>query len=564
MAYTSVQLKGSVRQALVERYQAVDGRLLRRLTEAGLNWLRANQESLNALNVFPVPDGDTGTNMALTMQSAWDEVLLLEERNLGKVAHAIAHGALMGARGNSGVILSQLWRGFARAVDDLPEVDAARIVAALEEARETAYRGVVRPVEGTILTVSKDVAAAARTALDNGADSTLEILEIVVAAADESVKRTPDLLPILKEAGVVDAGGKGLFFLLEGMLRAAYRQPLDQAEVHIPPLSSLVLHESSELIEPGQDWEVVVDFQPGAELDLPSFYNRLESMGTSIQVGEGDGMYRVHIHVPKETEYEPIEYVKSLGTVTQVKLENLMSQMAAREAAGRRAPVQLAEVKSGQIAAVVVSPGQGISRVFASLGASAIVAGGQTMNPSTQEILQALEALPTDRIVILPNNKNIRLAAEQAAELTSKEAYVVPSRFVPQGIAAILALDPDGTLESNTASMEEAMANVRTVELTLATRTVEIDGVKVRHGQIIGLMEGVLKSAGEDLAETFNELLGNAGLEQSELVTIYYGIDLTADQARAVVDRVKGNYPHLEFELVDGGQPHYQLIASIE
>jgi len=564
MAYTSVQLKGSVRQALAERYQAVDGRLLRRLTEAGLNWLRANQESLNALNVFPVPDGDTGTNMALTMQSAWDEVLLLDERNLGKVAHAIAHGALMGARGNSGVILSQLWRGFARAVDDLPEVDAAGIVAALEEARETAYRGVVRPVEGTILTVSKDVAAAARTALDAGADSTLEILEIVVAAADESVQRTPDLLPILKEAGVVDAGGKGLFFLLEGMLRAAYRQPLDQAEVQITPLSSLILQESSEMIEPGQDWEVVVDFQPGAELDLPSFYNRLESMGTSIQVGEGEGMYRVHIHVPKETEYEPIEYVKSLGTVTQVKLENLMSQMAAREAAGRRAPVQLAEVKSGQIAAVVVSPGQGISRVFASLGASAIVAGGQTMNPSTQEILQALEALPTDRIMILPNNKNIQLAAEQAAGLTSKQAFVVPSRFVPQGIAAILALDPDGPLESNAASMEEAMANVRTIELTMATRTVEIDGVKVRRGQIIGLMEGVLKAAGEDLAETFNELLGKADLEQSELVTIYYGLDLTGDQARAVVDRVKGEYPNLEFELVDGGQPHYQLIASIE
>jgi len=213
---------------------------------------------------------------------------------------------------------------------------------------------------------------------------------------------------------------------------------------------------------------------------------------------------------------------------------------------------------------VVVSPGQGISRVFASLGASAIVAGGQTMNPSTQEILQALEALPTDRIVILPNNKNIRLAAEQAAELTSKQAYVVPSRFVPQGIAAILALDPDSPLESNVASMEEAMANVRTVELTLATRTVEIDGVKVRQGQIIGLMEGVLKAAGEDLAETFNVLLGNAGLEQSELVTIYYGVDLSADQAKAVVDRVKGKHPHLEFELVDGGQPHYQLIASIE
>jgi DAK2 domain fusion protein YloV len=564
MAYTSVQLKGSVRQALVERYRTVDGRLLRRLTEAGMNWVRANQESINALNVFPVPDGDTGTNMTLTMESAWDEVSEADEGNLGKVAHAIAHGALMGARGNSGVILSQLWRGFARAVDDASVVDAATIVAALEEARDTAYRGVVKPVEGTILTVSKDVAVAARAALSEGADSPLDILERVVSAADDSVRRTPDLLPILKEAGVVDAGGKGLFFLLEGMLRAAYRQPLDQPEVLIQPLSSLILQDATELIEPGQDWEVVVDFHPEPTFDLQGFYSRLETMGTSIQVGEGEGLYRVHIHVPDHTEYETIEYVKTLGEVSQVRLENLMAQMAGRGVSTRPAPIELAHVGPGETGAVVVSPGEGISRVFASLGAAAIVEGGQSMNPSTQEILAAVEALPTDKVIILPNNKNIQLCAEQAAEMTSKEALVVPTRTVPQGIAAILAFDPDSPLDAVLASMQSASEIVRTLELTVATRSVEIDGVEVHQGQVIGLLDGKLVVAGEDLPAAFVELLGHAGPEGAELLTVYYGKDLTVEAARAVMEHIKGVCPNLEIELVDGGQPHYQFIASLE
>jgi DAK2 domain fusion protein YloV len=564
MAYTSVQLKGSVRQALVERYHTVDGALLRRLTEAGMNWVRANQESVNTLNVFPVPDGDTGTNMALTMQSAWDEISDTNETNIGKVAHAIAHGALMGARGNSGVILSQLWRGFARVVDASPQADAAMIVAALEEARDTAYRGVVRPVEGTILTVSKDVAESARRALDQGADSPLEILEHVVAAADESVRCTPDLLPILKEAGVVDAGGMGLFFLLEGMLRAAYRQPLDQPEAVVQPLSSLALHDASEMIEPGQDWEVVVDFHPGVQFDLRSFYSQLETMGTSIQVGEGDGLYRVHIHVPDHTEYDTIEYVKTLGTVSQIRLENLVAQMAGRAASSMSAAIELSEVGPDQIGTVVVSPGEGISRVFASLGASAIVKGGQSMNPSTQEILAAVEALPTDKIVILPNNKNIQLCAQQAVEMTSKQARVIPTHSIPEGIAAILALDPEAPLDTAVASMDDAKDVVRTLELTVATRSVEIDGVEVRRGQVIGLLDGKLVVAGEDLADTFTELLDQAGITEAELLTVYYGTDLACERARAVVDRIRETHPDLEIELVDGGQPHYQLIASIE
>jgi len=283
-----------------------------------------------------------------------------------------------------------------------------------------------------------------------------------------------------------------------------------------------------------------------------------------IQVGEGEGLYRVHIHVPEHTEYDTIEYVKSLGTVTQVRLENLMAQMAERGPSGKPAPIELAKVKPDQVAAVVVSPGEGISRVFASLGASAIVKGGQSMNPSTQEILEAVEALPTDRIVILPNNKNVRLCAEQAAEIASKQAYVIPAQTVPQGIAAILALDPDSPLEANVASMNEAMRLIRTLELTIATRSVEIDGVEVREGQVIGLLDGKLVVAGEELTDTFTGLLSHAGIEKAELVTIYFGIDLTPQAAMAVADRVRDAYPELEVELVDGGQPHYQLIASLE
>jgi DAK2 domain fusion protein YloV len=368
----------------------------------------------------------------------------------------------------------------------------------------------------------------------------------------------------LKEAGVVDAGGKGLFFLLEGMLRAAYRQPLDQPEALTQPLSSLALQDAAELIEPGQDWEVVADFRPDPQFDLQAFYSRLETMGTSIQVGEGDGLYRVHIHVPDRTEYDTIEYVKSLGTVSQVRLENLMAQMAAREAAARSAPIKLAEVGPDQTGTVVVSPGEGIARVFASLGAAAIVEGGQTMNPSTQEILAALEALPTDKVIILPNNKNIRLCAEQAAEMTSKHARVVPTRSIPQGIAAILAFDPDAPLDSTVDSMHGAADAVRTLELTVATRSVEIDGVEVRQGQVIGLLDGKLVVAGEDLSDAFIELLRQAGTDRAELLTVYYGKDLTDAAARAVMERIRSAHPDLEVELVDGGQPHYQFIASLE
>src|SRR5687767_6411321 len=468
------------------RKQSINGQSMKRLVEAGLTWLRTNQQTVNALNVFPVPDGDTGTNMVLTMQSAWNEIKDLGHRNISDMAGAVSKGALMGARGNSGVILSQLWRGFARSVQGKEKLDGPTLAKAFAEARDTAYRGVVRPVEGTILTVAKEVAAATEAALGSTQDA-IDILEIAVKAADAAVQKTPELLPVLKQAGVVDSGGKGLFFILEGMLRHVYGESLDTPLMSVQPISNMQLHSAMEDVEEGQDYEVVVDFMPAPEFDLQRFYGRLEEMGTSIQVGEGEGMYRMHIHVPLEKRYEPIDYIMGLGTITKVAMENLLAQMDDIEKS-KAARISFAPVEPGQIAVVVVSPGAGLSRIFASLGVAAVVEGGQTMNPSTQDILNSFENMPTDKIVILPNNKNIIMAANQAKEVTVKKVAVVPSRTIPQGLAAMLSLHPDEELNSIAEKMTRALEHVHTGEITVATRSVEIDEVNVKEGQVIALL----------------------------------------------------------------------------
>lgn len=552
------------RQKLLQKYRTIDGQDLIRLCDAGLQWLRTNQELVNTLNVFPVPDGDTGTNMVLTMKSATSEVEGSGEKSVGKIVHAIAHGALMGARGNSGVIISQLWRGFARALEGEPVLDVDNAVGAFEEARDTAYKGVVRPVEGTILTVSKAIACGAKEARQDGATSVLEVLERIVEAADESVERTPDLLPVLKEAGVVDAGGKGLFFILEGMLRLAQRQPLDEAEASLRPLNEIAISADSDLIEPGQDWEVVVDFKSQSDLDIDKLYRDLEALGTSIQLGQGDGMHRMHIHTRDQEQYKPIDYCRSLGTVTRVSIENLMVQQAARLPAAEESFPFPARIEAGQIAAVVVAPGPGIARVFASLGAAAIVQGGQTMNPSTQEILGAFENLPTDNVIILPNNKNILLAARQAAELTVKRVKVVPSLSIPQGVAAMFALDPDADFEAVAQAMNSAIEEPQSAELTRATRSAEIDGVRVRQGQVIGMLDGRLVAAGDDLESTLMDVLELAVSDEAELITMYYGADLTPGQSNQIADKVRETWPDLEVEVIEGGQPHYQILMAIE
>lgn len=544
------------------RRRPVDGLAFKRLMEAGLTWLRTNQQIVNSLNVFPVPDGDTGTNMTLTLQAAWNEIKDKGTHHLGEMAAAFSKGALMGARGNSGVISSQILRGFSRGVHDRETLDLESFVRALGEARDTAYKGVVKPVEGTILTVIKETANAAEAGVGSVKDA-IELLELVVKAADESVKRTPELLPILKQAGVVDSGGKGLFFFLEGMLRHVYGESLETPTVSVQPISAMDLQGALEEVEEGQDYEVVVDFVPSGELDLHGFYGKLEEMGTSIQVGEGDGMYRMHIHVPTEKRYEPIDYIMGIGTVTKVAIENLMAQMDDIQKS-KASQVSFADVEPGNIAVVVVSPGAGISRIFASLGVAAVVAGGQTMNPSTQDILGSFENLPTDKVIILPNNKNIVMAANQAKEVTVKSVQVVPTRTVPQGLAAMLSFDPDGDVEAVAAKMNRAMNTVKTGEITVATRSVEIDGVIVRDGQVIALLDGKLVASADTVEHGLFELLEKAEAGEHEIVTLFFGEDMTHAEANRIADAVRKKYSNLEVEVQEGGQPHYQFILSIE
>ncbi|HNB52011.1 MAG TPA: hypothetical protein PK530_08720, partial [Anaerolineales bacterium] len=365
------------------------------------------------------------------------------------------------------------------------------------------------------------------------------------------------------QAGVVDSGGKGLYFILEGMLRYINGQSLDTAEISLQPLSAMNLEEAMEEVEEGQDYEVIVDFRPNGELELRAFYEKLEEMGTSIQVGEGDGLYRVHIHVPTENRYLPIDYAMSIGTITKVHIENLMIQVGGEES-GREGKIQLNPLEPGQIAVVAVSPGAGISRAFAGFEVAAIVEGGQTMNPSTQEILAAFENLPTDKVILLPNNKNIVMAAKAAAELTVKQVAVIPSRTIPQGLAAMLLFDRDGDFDEMVAAMGDALESVQSGEITTAIRSVEIDGVEVKEGETIVLLNGKLVAAAADLWEGCQAFLEQAGADDREIITLFYGETLSKRAASEIADKIREAYDHLEIEVQEGGQPHYQFIISME
>ncbi len=536
-----------------------DGLML--LFEAGLIWLTTNQAYVNSLNVFPVPDGDTGTNMVLTMQAAFNEAYQLRSKNAGETAKAFAQGALMGARGNSGVILSQIWRGFSRALDHYETMGPDLLMRAMQEARNTAYKGVVKPVEGTILTVIKDMTSAAEEVVTTGA-SLSEMLLAIVEAGDVSVKNTPELLPVLKQAGVVDSGGTGLFYIFEGMVRLLQGQSLDASGAILKPLAELDLANAMETVEEGQDYEVVIDFAPHQGFALEKYYEDLAEIGTSIQVGEGDGIYRMHIHTELAKRFEPISYTETQGVVKKIMMENLQDQVSERQA--EEVELTLTPINPGEIAVVAVSPGKGLSSIFASLGVAAIVEGGQTMNPSVQELVAAFENLPTDKVIILPNNKNIILAAQNAAKVSVKQIGIIPTRNAPQGFAAMLRLNPEGSLEENEESMKEAIQEVHTGDITISTRSVEIDGVEVEKGEVIALYDGQLVSSAPTIEEAIQELLEKANMDEVERVTFFYGEDLNQTQANLLADAIRKNYPDVELEIHSGGQPHYQLIIAFE
>jgi uncharacterized protein len=540
----------------------IDGQGLKTLLEAGMIWLKTNQQIVNSLNVFPVPDGDTGTNMVLTMQAAFDEIEKSGIENVGKLSHAVARGALMGARGNSGVILSQIWRGFARALDDTPTMNVDNLVEALVEAKETAYKGVVRPVEGTILTVIKDIATQAEVSAQRTTSFT-EVLADIVQAAEASVERTPDLLPILKQAGVVDSGGKGLLCIFEGMWRFINGDPLDKPLTEVLPLSEMAMENAIETIEPGQDYEVVIDFSPGSTFNLEDYYEELTKIGSSIQVGEGEGIYRMHIHVPQDNRYQAIDHTMTLGTIKKVMIENLVAQMQEKNN-NKNPKLKLAKVQPGETAVVAVSPGPGLSRIFASLGVAAIVQGGQTMNPSIKELLASFENLPTEKVVILPNNKNIIMAAKEAASMTVKNVAVIPTTSVPQGLSAMFRLIPDADFDEIVSSMNEGVHDVETGEITTATRTVEVDNVQVEKGQVIALHNGKLVCSAQSIEEACEALLVAADTNDYERITLFYGEDIEVPRVNQLSDKIRSIYPDHEVEVHEGGQPHYQLIIAIE
>ncbi|MFB0535183.1 MAG: DAK2 domain-containing protein [Anaerolineae bacterium] len=533
-----------------------DGQGLKRLLEAGTAWLETHMDAINSLNVFPVPDGDTGTNMLLTMQAALEEIANSPESSVSAIAHAAAHGALMGARGNSGVILSQILRGVARSLDKEGEFNASGLASAMKEATSTAYKGVIKPVEGTILTVVREATEAAVTAAAEEEDLRL-VLEKVVNEAKESVARTPSLLPVLAEAGVVDAGGQGLFIILEGMLRYVRGETV---EVDFALETAVDLHLPSEG-EYGYDVQFVIQ---GQDLNLEEIRDTIAAMGESTLVVGDSTTVKVHIHT--EEPGTPLNYGASVGSLSKITVENMQEQYQEFILSQAQPSVTLSVTSEEvcDIATVVVAQGPGLVRVFESLGASAVVPGGQTMNPSTEELLKAAEELKTDQVIILPNNANIILAAQQAQKLSGKNIRIVPTRTIPQGVSALLAFNYQADLDTNARVMERAAGEVQTVEITIATRSVQLDGVDVKKGEVIGLLDDTLAASGSSPERVIEDVLRQMKAEEYEIITIYYGENVTQGEAEALAARISQDYPEQEIELVNGGQPHYPYIISAE
>ena len=559
-----------------EAIYSLDGHDLKSMVSAALSWLRQHQAEINALNVFPVPDGDTGTNMMLTMTAAWNEIAEEQEDNVGRLAGRVAHGALMGARGNSGVILSQIWRGFARGLDSRSRMRAADIVTAMREARDTAYKGVVKPVEGTILTVAKEVAEEASIVVAETEDLK-RIFERLVQRAKASVARTPTLLPVLRQAGVVDAGGQGLFIVLEGMWRSMMGLPVESLGHPSAVMDSVAAQQFAELHEFVDGALHFDDAYPydvqfiimGQAMNAGAIRATIEAMGDSALIVGDERTLKVHVHVMDPGQ--PISFGSQCGSLRDVVVADMEAQyrefVAEREKASAprlSVPIVLMDEEPPNIGVVAVAAGNGLAQVFRSLGATSIIEGGQTMNPSTAQILDAIEQSTADVVIVLPNNKNILMAAQQAAEVSEKHVAVVPTRTIPQGVSALLALDQQATLDGNVSAMLRAAKEVITGEVTWATRDVELNGIAVSEGDAIGLLDGELVVDAQSFDEVVHWLLAEVDLEDCELVTLYYGEGVDDAQAQELVGRLSEAYGDLEFEVVEGGQPHYPYILSIE
>ncbi len=563
----------TVRTQRPRRISVFDGQDLKKALLAGAAWLEEHREAINALNVFPVPDGDTGSNMSATMQAAIRGIVESNETSAGIIASKLAHGALMGARGNSGVILSQTFRGLAQGLENKKTFAAPDLAAALEEASHLAYRAVLKPVEGTILTVVRESAEAAKVSAERG-DDLVGLMQEVVITARRSVARTPDLLPTLKQAGVVDSGGQGFCTILEGVWRYIRGESVQLDAVEAAALSSAASTATSTHIKKGRvtieeefGYEVVFLLR-GEKLDVEGIRQTIIDMGGASTVVAGDEkMLKVHTHVPWPGKI--LDYGVSQGSLLDINIENLQEQSltyAAESEAEYASDTEdyRASMLIPDLATIAVVSGAGFEKVFQGLGVSAIVSGGQTMNPSTEELLAAVNTVAAKQVIILPNNSNVILSARQVVSLTDKEVYIVPTDTMPQGIAALLSCNFEADFATNCQTMTEAANNIQTAEITTAVRTVQIGSVRVREGDFIGLINGNLTIAGQNIEDVIRDTLQRMHIERFEILTLYYGEDVKAQEAQETAKRIKGQNSHIEIEVVDGGQPYYAYILSAE
>ncbi len=556
----------------------LDGTALKSAFTAGYHWLERHKEAINALNVYPVPDGDTGQNMTLTMISAVKAVSGVEDASASAFMEQFSRGALMGARGNSGSILSQTLRGFNKSIAGKDTITPTDFAAALQEGARSAYLCVEKPVEGTILTVSREASDAAMKSASAGA-SFIQLLEDAVRVGKEAVARTPDQLQKLKDAGVVDSGGQGYVTVLEGILRYLKGEPVEPlGKSEREQLDGA--HKGKVEIEGEFGYEVIFLLR-GENLDVDAIRRTLNAMGGVSTVVAGDSqILKVHTHVPLPGKV--LDYGVSLGSLLDINIENLQEQSLAyaEESARERGLTGLdlhrAAGQNGAHAArppaverlpvgvVAVAAGEGWARLFESYHLGGVVPGGQAMNPSTEDLLRAVEACPSDNVILLPNNHNIFLSARQVADLTSKRVHVVPSDSMPQGVAALLAFNHQADFDANAIAMERALNSVVTGEITHAVRAVTVDGVSVNEGDLIGLADGKLAASGQDLEQVMRDLLTRMDAAGHEIITLFPGQDVTPAAADAMAARVHEWFPNQEIETQRGDQPYYEYIIAVE
>ena len=551
----------------------INAELCAKMFLAGAKNLEANKEWINELNVFPVPDGDTGTNMTLTIMSAAKEVAGLENVNMETLAKAISSGSLRGARGNSGVILSQLLRGFTKGIHDTEEIDVITITEAFQKAVATAYKAVMKPKEGTILTVAKGFAdKATELALTENVEME-ELLDTSLKYAEEVLAKTPEMLPVLKEAGVVDSGGQGLIQVLKGAFDAYLGKEVDytieKPESTGEPAQADTRTEAD--IKFGYCTEfIIMTRKPMSQEEEQKFKAFLESIGDSIVVVADEEIVKVHVH----TNDPGVAITRALtyGELSRMKIDNMREEHreklirdAEKVAAAQAAEQPKKTMPHKEVGFISVSIGDGIGEIFKGLGVDYLIEGGQTMNPSTEDMLNAIAEVNADTIFIFPNNKNIILAANQAQALTEdKKIIVIPTKTVPQGISAIISFDAAKTPEENEEAMKEAISLVKTGQVTYAVRDTHIDDKEIKEGNIMGIGDHSILAVGEDIAEITKETIGLMMDEDSELISVYYGEDITEEDAQALGDELQEQYPDCEVEVYEGGQPIYYYVVSVE